>query len=44
MMAQMDSGWKKITSIYNRLAPQLSKCLQEANIPEWMMKGKTTLI
>ena len=26
------------------MAQQLNKCLQEANIPEWMTKVKTTLI
>ena len=36
--------FKKITSIHERMAQQLNKCLQEANIPEWMTKGKSTLI
>ena len=39
-MVYMDSGFKKITSIYNRLVPLLEK----ASIPEWMTKRKTNLI
>ena len=31
-------------SIPDRLTLQLRKYLEEANIPEWMMKGKITLI
>ena len=31
-------------SIHDTLALPLSRCLQEANIPGWMTKGKTTLI
>ena len=35
---------RKSTSIHERLARQLSKCLQEVSIPEKMTKGKITLI
>ena len=32
-------------SIHERLALEMSRCLEEANIPDWMTKGKkTTLI
>ena len=31
-------------SIHDRLALELSRCQQEASMPEWMTKGKTTLI
>ena len=36
--------FKKFTSIHDRLALEMNKCLQKAHIPEWMTKGKTTLI
>ena len=36
--------FKKFTSIHDRLALGINKCLQRANVPEWMTKGKTTLI
>ena len=36
--------FKKFTSIHDRLALEMSRCLQGAQIPEWMTKGKTTLI
>ena len=36
--------WKKITSIHDRLAIEMNRCLDETNIPEWMIKGNTTLI
>ena len=32
------------TSIHDRLAVQLNKCLEETGILELMMKGKTTLV
>ena len=35
---------KKFMSIHDILALQLSKCREEVNIPEWMTKGKSTLI
>ena len=44
LMAYIDSGFKKNTSIHNRLAIKMNRCLQETYIPEWMTKGKTTLI
>ena len=43
-MAYMDAGFKKFTSIHDRLANEINKCLQEKDITEWMSKGKTTLI
>ena len=36
--------FKKFTSIHNRLALEMNRCLQEAQVPDWMTKGKTTLI
>ena len=36
--------FKKFTSIHDRLALEKNSCLQGAHIPEWMTKGKTTLI
>ena len=36
--------FKKFTSIHGRLALEMNRCLQDAYVPEWMTKGKTTLI
>ena len=36
--------FKKFTSIYDRLALEMNKCLQKAHLPEWVTKGRTTLI
>ena len=36
--------FKKFTSIYDRLALEMNKCLQTAYVPEWMTKGRNTLI
>ena len=36
--------FRKFRSIYNSLAFQLNRCLEEATIPECMIEGKTTLI
>ena len=36
--------FKKFTSIYDRQALKMNRCLQGAHVPEWMTKGKTTLI
>ena len=36
--------FKKFTSIHGRLALEMNRCLQGAQVPEWMTKGKTTLI
>ena len=36
--------FKKVTSIHDRLALEMNRCLQGAHIPEWKTKGKTTLI
>ena len=44
MMEYMVSGSKKFTSIHDRLALEMNKCLQTAHVPEWMTNGKTTLI
>ena len=41
----IDGYWfKKFTPIHDRLALEMNRCLQEANVPKWMTKGKTTLI
>ena len=34
--------FKKSPSIHDRLALEMSRCLQGEHIPEWMTKGKTT--
>ena len=40
----IDEFWfKKFTFLHDRLALQMSKC-KEANISEWMSKGKTIMI
>ena len=44
LMAYTIFGFKKIPSIHDRLATELNKCIQKTEIPEWMTKGKTTLI
>ena len=36
--------FKKFTSIHDRLALEMNRCLQDAHVPEWMTKGKTPLI
>ena len=36
--------FKKFTSIDGRLALEMNRCLQGAQVPEWMTKGKTTFI
>ena len=36
--------FKKFTSIHGRLALEMNRCLQGAQVPDWMTKGKTTLI
>ena len=35
---------KKFTSIHDRLAIEMNRCLQEADVLEWMTKGKIILI
>ena len=35
---------KKFPSIHNRKALEVNRCLQGVYVPEWMTKGKTTLI
>ena len=36
--------FKKFTSIYDRQALEMNRCLQDAQVPDWITKGKTTLI
>ena len=36
--------FKKFTSIPDRLALEMNRCLQETHVLEWMTKGNTTLI
>ena len=36
--------YKKFPSIHDRLALERNRCLQRAHVPEWMTKGKTTII
>ena len=36
--------FQKFTSIHDRLALEIKKCLQGAQVPDWMTKRKTTLI
>ena len=36
--------FKKLTTIHDRLALEMNGCLQEADVPDWMTKRKTTLI
>ena len=36
--------FKKFTSIHGRLALYTNRCLEDAHVPEWMTKGKSTLI
>ena len=36
--------FKKFTSIHDRLALEMNRYLQDAQVPDWMTKGKTTLI
>ena len=39
------SFWfEKFTFMHDRLALEMNRCLQEAQVPEWMIKGRTTLI
>ena len=35
---------KKFTSIHDRLELEMNRCLQGTHVPEWMTKGRTTLI
>ena len=36
--------FKKSTSIHDRLALEMNRCLQDTQVPDLMTKGKTTLI
>ena len=42
-MAYTDFGFKKFTSIHDKLATEMNKCLQKTEILEWMTKRKTTI-
>ena len=44
IMAYIDSGFKKFTSIHDTLAIKMNRYLEESNIPKWITKGNTTLI
>ena len=39
-----DFCFKKFTSIHGRLAQEVNRCLLGAQVPDWITKGKTTLI
>ena len=43
-MTEYVGCFKKFTSIYDRLALEMNRCLQGAQVPDQMTKGKTTLI
>ena len=43
MMEHMASGSRNHLHS-GRLALEMNRCLQDAHVPEWMTKGKTTLI
>ena len=36
--------FKKFTPIHDRLALEMNRCLQDAEVPDWINKGKATLI
>ena len=36
--------FKKFTTIHDRLALEMNRCLQEIHVSEWMTKGKNSLI
>ena len=36
--------FKKLTTIHDRLALKMNRCLQEAHVPGWMTKGRTRVI
>ena len=44
MIAYMDTGLKNSLPSNNRLAIKMNGWLEESNMPEWVAKGKTTLI
>ena len=35
---------RNFTSLHRRMTEQLSKCLEEGDIPNWMTEGRTVLI
>ena len=36
--------FKKFTSFHDKLALEMNRCLQDAQVPDWMTEGNTTLI
>ena len=36
--------FNKVTSIHDRLSLEMNTCLQDAQVPDWMAEGNTTLI
>ena len=36
--------FRKLTTVHDRPALEIYRCLQEAHVPEWITKGRTTLI
>ena len=44
MIAYMDDGLKKFSSIHHRMVLKMNRWLEEPDISEWMTNGKTTLI
>ena len=44
MIEYTDSGSRNSPPFMIRLALEMNRCLQEAQVTEWMTKGKTTLI
>ena len=44
MMEYMDSDSRNSLPFMTDLALEMNRCLQKAYVPEWMIKGKTTLI
>ena len=36
--------FKRLNSMHNRLSKHLQKCLDEGEVPSWMVKGKTVLV
>ena len=44
LMAYTDLDFKIFTCIHDRLAAEMNSCIQITEIPEWITKGKTTLI
>ena len=43
-MAFMDTGFKKLFSVHDRMTIEMERCMKETNILEWLTKVKTTMI